>query len=249
MSDKKILAGHQPEYLPYIGYFYKMMCADIFVLVDHVQYGKKQFQNRNKIRNANGSDGWAWLTIPVITHARYDQKICDVKICNETNWREKHFKSIYYAYKGTPFFEQYITVFQDIYSKSWENLADLNEALILAIIGLLNLKIKVVKSSSYDISGERTDMLIDLCRKIGANGYLSGEGGRNYVDESKFKEAELSHQFSEFKHPIYQQKFKPFLPYMSIIDLLFNHGQKSMEIILAENKEGALQNGKKQILA
>lgn len=219
-----ILAGHQPEYLPYIGFFYKAMCADVFMLVDHVQYAKKTFQNRNKIRTAHGSDGWAWLTVPVVTHDKFTQKICDVKINNELNWRDTHFKSIFYAYKNTPFFDDYIPIFEKIYSQEWENLAELNETIIKNIIKIIGIEIKIVKSSDYNINGEKTDMLIDMCKKTGADGYLSGQGGKNYVDESKFKEEGLSHQFCEFNHPFYQQKFKPFIPNMSIIDFLFNCG-------------------------
>jgi len=227
-----IIAGHQPEYLPYIGLIYKAMKADVFVLVDHIQYGKKQFQNRNRIRTAHGADGWTWLTVPVITHNKIEQKIYNVRINNDLNWREKHFKSIYYSYNGAPFFKEYISLFKKVYSKKWEILEDLDETIIKLIFKILDTKIKIVRSSDYDISGKKTDMLIDMCKKIGASGYLSGPGGKLYVEEAKFKEAGLSHQYSEFKHPIYEQRFKPFVPNMSVIDLLFNCGPKSKEIIL-----------------
>lgn len=232
-----ILTGHQPQYLPYLGFFYKVMCADVLILVDHVQYGKKQFQNRNKIRTDHGSEGWTWLTVPVFTHSRFNQRICEVKINNELDWRKKHLRSIYYAYKNTPFFSKYIPIFEKIYSSQWENLAELDQDLIQTLLQLLNIEVKILKSSDYNIEGEKTAALIDMCKKTGAEGYLSGEGGRNYVDESKFKQAGLSHEFCQFNHPIYQQKFKPFLPCMSVIDLLFNHGSESKEIILKANKE------------
>lgn len=231
-----IIAGHQPEYLPYAGFIFKAMSADVFVLVDHIQYGKKQFQNRNKIRTANGSDGWAWLTVPVITHGKFEQKICEVKINNESNWRNKHFKSIYYSYKNTPFFENYIPLFEKIYSQKWEMLVELNKAIIETIFEILDVKIKIIKSSDYNIIGQKTEMLIDMCKKIGANGYLSGQGGKLYVDELMFKKAGLSHQYCEFEHPIYHQKFKPFIPCMSVIDILFNCGPESFKIIKSGKK-------------
>lgn len=226
-----IITGHQPEYLPYLGLICKIMHADVFVFVDNTQYGKKQFQNRNRIRTSNGSDGWIWLTVPVITHGRFNQKIKDVFINNKLKWREKHFKSIYHSYKGTPFFENYIHFFEKIYSQKWEKLVDLNEAVLRTIFTILDTDIKIIKNSDYDIIGEKTDMLLDMCKKIGAQGYLSGQGGKLYVDESKFKKAGLSHQYCEFKHPVYEQKFKPFVPNMSSIDLLFNYGPKSKQII------------------
>lgn len=226
-----IIAGHQPEYLPYIGLICKAMHADVFVFSDHLQYGKKQFQNRNRIRTADGLDGWTWLTVPVMTHDRFNQKIKDVVINNTLPWEKKHFKSIYYSYKGTPFFEQYIYLFEKIYLQKWEKLEDLNEAILRVIFKILDTKITIMKTSDYDIIGEKTEMLLDMCKKIGAEGYISGQGGKLYVDEPKFKQAGLFHQYCEFSHPVYHQKFKPFMPNMSVIDLLFNEGPKSKEII------------------
>ena len=226
-----IIAGHQPEYLPYIGLICKAMHADIFVFSDHLQYGKKQFQNRNRIRTADGLDGWTWLTVPVITRGRFYQKIKDVEINNKLRWQERHLKSIYYSYKGTPFFEEYMPLFEKIYLQKWEKLEDLNEAILRAIFSILKAEIRIIKSSDYGVVGEKTEMLLDMCKKIGGDGYLSGQGGKLYVDESKFKEAGLSHQYCEFNHPVYKQKFQPFVPNMSSIDLLFNEGSKSNEII------------------
>lgn len=231
-----IIAGHQPEYLPYLGLICKAMQADVFVFVDHNQYGKKQFQNRNRIRTSNGSSGWIWLTVPVITHGRFNQKIKDVLINNKLKWREKHFRSICYSYKGTPFFENYIPLFEKIYLQEWEKLEDLNEAILRVIFKILDRDVNIMKTSDYNIVGEKTDMLLDMCKKIGADGYLSGQGGKLYVDESKFKKAGLSHQYCEFKHPVYKQKFKPFVPSMSSIDLLFNCGPESKEIILRSDE-------------
>lgn len=228
-----IIAGHQPEYLPYIGLICKAMEADVFVLVDHVQYGKKQFQNRNRIRTRNGSDGWSWLTVPVITHGRFDQKIKDVEINNSSDWKKKHIKSIECSYGGTPFFEDYFPFFEEVYSKEWVKLADLNEAIIRVIFKILNVDVKIIKSSDYDINGEKTEMLIDMCKKIGADGYLSGLGAKTlyHIDEEMFKKAGLSHCYCNFKHPVYKQKFLPFVPNMSVIDLLFNCGPESKKII------------------
>ena len=150
-----IIAGHQPEYLPYIGLICKAIKADVFVLVDHVQYGKKQFQNRNRIRTSDGKDGWIWLTVPVITRNKLLQKICDVKIDNKLNWAKKHLKSIQYAYNGSPFFKEYIPFFQEIYSKKWDKLEDLDQAILRAIFKMLDVDVKIIKSSDYNIAGEK----------------------------------------------------------------------------------------------
>jgi hypothetical protein len=231
-----LLAGHQPEYLPYIGFVLKAMSADVFMLVDHVQYGKKQFQNRNRIRTAHGSNGWSWLTVPVLTHGAFDQRIAEVKINNEAKWRDTHFKSIYLAYRRSPFFNEYISLFEQVYSEDWKRLAPLDEALIRVIFKILNIETRIIKSSDYNIAGEKTEMLVDMCQKVGADSYISGQGGRLYVDEAKFKAAGLFHQFCEFEHPVYPQNFKPFVSHMSVIDLIFNIGPASREMMRKSKK-------------
>lgn len=234
-----ILAGHQPEYLPYIGFFYKVMRCDKFIFVDHIQYAKKTFQNRNRIRTAHGSKGWTLLTVPCITHGRFYQRICDVEIDNNLNWQENHWKCITLAYKKTPYFENYKGSFEEIYTQKWTRLAKLNETIINYISKELNINVEVFKSSNYNFVGKSTDLLIEMCKAIGVDTYLSGQGGRAYIEENKFKEANLKHEFCEFKHPIYQQRFKPFVPYMSIIDMLFNCGDKTAEIIKNAQEEGS----------
>lgn len=234
-----ILAGHQPEYLPYMGFFYKASCCDKFIFVDHVQYAKKTFQNRNRIRTAHGSKGWIWLSVPVITHGRLYQRICDVEINNNLNWQEKHWKSITLAYKKAPYFENYKDFFEKIYTQKWTKLAELNETIIKYIFKELDIKVEIFKSSDYNFMGKRTELLIEMCKVIGADAYLSGQGGKLYVEENKFKEGNLKHKFCEFKHPIYQQRFKPFVPYMSIIDMLFNCGEKTAEIIKNAQEGGS----------
>ena len=227
------LTGHQPEYLPYLGFFYKLAKADKFIFVDHVQYLKKSFQNRNRIRTAPGSNGWTWLTIPVITKGRRYQGINEVEIDNSTPWAEKHWKTTRLNYKKALFFNEYKDFFEEIYSKKWEKLVDLNETIIRYLLKELEIQIPIFKSSDYNFKGKKTDLLIEMCKELGADTYLSGSGAKyyGYVEEDKFKINGLNHKFSDFKHPIYPQRFKPFIPNMSIIDLLFNCGGKSIEII------------------
>ncbi len=233
---KTILVAHQPEYLPYLGFFYKAMKADKFIFVDHVQFEKEDFQNRNKIRTRAGLDGWTWLTVPVITKNKSSQKINEVKIDNSRYWAKKHWKSIYFAYKDTPFFNEHKDFFEKVYSKKWEKLADLNETITLYLFKQFNINIPVYKSSDYDINGQKTDMIINLCKAVKADCHLSGsgltkEGGEHYVEIEKFKKSGIGHKFSDFKHPVYLQQFEPFVKNMSVIDLLFNCGPKSAEII------------------
>ena len=218
-----ILTGHQPEYLPYIGFFNKAMLADEFVLVDHVQFNKKNWQNRNKVRTANG---WTWLTVPVYSKTRFVQAINEVEINNDSRWTEKHWKTIYLNYKKAPYFADFADFFEDVYTRSWTKLIHLNEEIIRYLFKMLKINIKIHKSSELNIKGKKTDLVIDLCKHLNASAYLSGEGAKEYINESTFLDAKLKSYFREIKHPIYERQFKPFEPYMSIIDLLFNYGAK-----------------------
>lgn len=235
-----ILSGHQPEYLPYLGYIYKIAKADKFILVDHIQYLQKSFQNSNRIRTAPGENGFTWLIVPVITHGRRYQKISEAEIDNSLDWGKKHWKTICLNYKNTPFFKDYQDFFEKLYLKKWDKLADLTEAIIYYLVEQLEIKTQIYKSSNYNFKGAKTDLLIEMCEALGADTYLSGRGAKCYVEEEKFKARGLNHVFSDFNHPVYKQKYEPFVENLSIIDLLFNHGQGAKKIIensFYENKE------------
>lgn len=246
IKNSMILSGHQPEYLPYLGFFYKIAKADKFVLVDHVQYLEKSFQNCNRVRTAPGANGFTWLTVPVISRGRRYQKINEVEIDNSTDWRGKHWKTIYLNYKKAPFFSEHEDFFENLYLKKWDKLVDLTETIIYYLVKQLGIKTPLVKSSDYDFKEKKNDLLIEMCRQFKADTYLSGSGVRNYADEGKaeketvkksyvelekFKTSGLKHIFSDFKHPVYPQKFKPFIPNLSAVDLLFNCGPESLKII------------------
>lgn len=232
MNENKknlFVAGHQPHYIPWIGYFSKIMQADMFCLVDSVQYEKKYFQNRSKIRSWSGE---IWLTVPVITHGRFDQSISMVEIDNSVPWRRKHWKSIYTGYKKAPHFERYADFFKDIYQRDWRYLADLDEHIIRGVLSLLDIQREIKRTSLFIPEGAKTDLLIDICLKTGCGGYLSGTGGsRQYVDEEKFSAAGVEHRFQVFEHPTYPQVHGGFVPRMAIIDLLFNCGPDSSTIV------------------
>ncbi len=236
-----IISAHQPEYLPYLGFFYKMAKADKFVLVDHIQFSTGGFQNRNRIRTNSDPKGWAWLTVPVISSGKGYQKINEVKIDNSIPWGRQHWKAIYFNYKKTPYFSAHEDFFKKLYAKKWEKLVDLNEAIIYYLKDELGIKTPIAKYSEQELKGKKTDLSIALCKIIGADADLTGSGskkpgGRSYIDEKKFEESNLKHIVSDFKHPAYIQRFKPFIENMSGIDLLFNCGPKSLEIIQSSSK-------------
>ncbi|MDI6736711.1 MAG: WbqC family protein [bacterium] len=224
------IAIHQPEHLPWLGFWDKIYKCDIFVLLDNTQFRKNYFQNRNRIRTVNG---WTWLTVPVFTKDKSVQLINEVEINNVTDvkWQKKHWKTIEQNYQKTPYFNKYKDIFSEFYVKNWTKLVNLNISIIYAIKEILGIKTEVVIGSSLDVTGERSDLLLDICKKLGATTYLSGRFGKDYLEIEKFKKENIKVVFQEFNHPVYNQVVKPFIPEMSIIDLIFNEGTKSLTIL------------------
>jgi hypothetical protein len=231
-----IVGGHQPEYLPYFNFFCKLIYADMFVLVDHVQFVPKAFHNRNYIRSSTGK---ILLTVPVMTANRSRQRIRDVEIHKDIAWPRRQWKSILLNYRKAPFFDAYAGKFEAVYSRSWTWLVDLNAELISVFMESLGIKKNIAFSSELGIGGHNTDLLIEICRTVGGHAYLSGTGARRYVEEDKFVAAGLRHHILETRHPVYRQCHTGFIPNLSTLDLLFNCGPTASEIIAAARVPGS----------
>jgi len=225
-----IVAIHQPNFLPWIGYFYKMYKSDIFVFLDNVQFSKNSYQNRVKIKTSQGAQ---WLTLPVFH--KFGQLTKDVRINNNEKWKEKHLKTIELNYKKAPYFNQIYNLLVKVYTNNkWELMTDFNIELITAICNFLDIKTKTIRASSLNTSGSATELLIDIVKKVGGDIYLSGKGGMKYQDENRFKEENITLIYTNFKHPVYPQLWGEFIEGLSIIDLLFNCGEESVYIIPRE---------------
>ncbi len=216
----------QPMYLPWIGYFGLIDLADVFVFYDDVQFVERSWQRRNKIKMPNS---WIWLSVPVIK--RFRQKINEVMINNNIEWRKEHWKSIKYAYTRSAFFDKYATQFEDVYQKEWRYLVDLNISLIKKIASMLGINTRFILSSQLDAEGVKSDRLISILKSIDADEYISGLAAKSYIDGNRFKEEGIRLYWYEFKHPAYQQLYRAFIPYLSIIDLLFNTGNEAIKYI------------------
>ncbi len=228
-----IAAVHQPHYLPWLGYFDKIRESDVFVFLDNVQYKRREYQNRNKIRT---KDGWIWLTVPVVTKGLRDQPVRDVRIDNERNWQEMHWRSMAACYGRTGFFRNHVSFFEEVYTgKTWERLVDLNVRVIEYILEALGIDTPLRFESEIGTSTKSTERIIEICKKVGADTYLSGTGGRSYMKEERFDQEGIELRYQSFDHPVYTQCFARdknyFLPNMAAIDLLFNEGEKSGEIL------------------
>ena len=223
-----VCAIHQPNYLPYPGFFDKILKSDVFIIYDTAQFRKNNFQNRNRVCS---SDGWQWLTVPV-KHS-FGQMIKDVEIENPLKALKSNWMKLQSLYGKAPHFKQYSSTFESIYSSKYCELAKLNYDLITAICSILNLNPKFIKSSSLgEIESKRTEALIKMCKKVGANTYISGESGKSYLDVEMIENSGIKIIFQDFVHPVYRQfNNNTFQPYMSIIDLIFNYGKEGLKII------------------
>jgi len=222
-----ILSGHQPVYLPGIIFFNKMALSDIFMYVGHVQFSPKSWQQRNRVA-LNGQE--LFLTVPVRKADRFGQAIDQVELGVEP-WRRKHLGTLKQAYSKRPFFSFYYPELEFVINQPYDNLGQLNRALISLIRGWLSIDTKIVESYDFvNISGAKTDMLIEMCKSVGASKYLSNEGARAYVDEEQMGKYNIQHYWQNFSHPIYPQG-EIFLPGMTILDLIFNMGDQSSAIV------------------
>jgi hypothetical protein len=222
-----VVAIHQPQFLPWLGYFDKLDRSDVFCLLDTVQYKKNEFQNRNRIKT---SQGLQWLTVPVTY--RFPQRIHEVGVNQTVDWQRKHLRSLETNYSKAPYFGTYIAKFEEFYQQSYELLAEINVACIRLLMDLLGLKRKVVLASSLQVeTDDPTLRLVEICQTLDGDTYLSGRDGAKYMDVDTFPNHQLEIVFQDFNHPEYPQCYGPFEPNLSVVDLLFNCGPESLTII------------------
>jgi len=223
-----IVAIHQPEYLPWLGFFKKMMNSEIFVFLDDAQFTKKGWQNRNQIRT---KDGMTLLSIPV--HAHSYPKINEITIDNNKNWSKRHKKSILFNYAKAPYFEEFKDFIESVFEKKFEYLVDLNAEIIKRVMNELKIKSKIIFSSDLKISKKGSDMVLDICKAVGADYYITGTvWAQSHLRIDEFKKSNIHVEFQKFQHPTYKQFHGEFMPGMSIIDLLFNEGKDGAKEIL-----------------
>ncbi len=226
-----ILAVHQPQYLPWSGYFDKMDRADCFCYLDNVQFKKNEWQNRNRIKTAAG---WQWLSVPV--HYRFPRKINEVKISRQSDWQRKHLQALISNYSKSPYFEKYMPFFREVYSAEWESCSRLNICITEQIRRFLRIEdTATCRASDFQLREDPNERLTDLCTVLGADTYLAGAGGKNYMNLKPFREQGIRVIFQDFRHPVYPQLFGDFQSHLSVLDILFNCGPESMNIIREAN--------------
>jgi len=218
---------HQPEHLPWLGFFHKMAQCDRYVILDNVQFTKNNFQNRNRLIDRKGNIFWS--TVPVVMAGHLNKTISEIQIENRQPWARKVWARISNEYCRHPYFELYSEDIRKIFGTNYSRLVDLNIALIDFFRAQLDINVPLVRSSALDTHGVRSELLLSICNKLGASEYLSGPSGRGYLDTSLFDDANVKIAYHSFEHPSYDAPI--FAPYLSTLDLLFNHGPESRRIL------------------
>ncbi len=239
-----IVSAHQAMYLPWLGYMDKLARADLFVVVDHVQYEAQNFQNRNRLKVNNGV---SWVAVPLV-HGPQEERLCDKRISNQSSpkehWQRRTWQTILTHYRRSPHFKAYSDELEDVYTRPWDNLVELNLHVLQLLMRWFDIQRPVVRTSTLGCEGQKTDMILNFCRRVGATTYLSGSGGsRDYLDVAKLEAAGIHVLWQQFQHPTYPQRYSGlgFLPRLSSLDLILNCGQESRAILFGETAAESLK--------
>lgn len=224
------MAMHQPNFLPWIGYFYKMRLCDVFVYLDSVQYPRgRSFSARTKIKGPNGA---MYLTVPVSVRGEQGKALYTEVQFADDKWREKHVKTLSLNYRKAPYFQEIMSLIEPSLREA-TCLVDLNIRLIDALAQYLSIETKRVRLSALQgVEGSKSSLIVNICKALGANTYVSGTGGgKEYNDEALLCENEILLRYSDFDHPTYQQLWGEFESHLSMIDLVFNLGREARHLI------------------
>ena len=223
-----IVAAHQPHYLPWLGYLDKLAKSDVFVVMDDLQYEAQNFQNRNRIKLNHGP---CWLTVPLLRGAQTD-RILDKRIDNtgrggRHHWQQRTWRTLVTHYGRAAHFARYAPALEDVYARRWDLLVELDLHMLELARGWLGITGPIVRASSLELAGQKTDRIVAMCRAVGATVYLSGRGGSaGYLDTERLARAGIATLWQRFSHPVYPQRYAGlgFVSYLGFLDALFNCG-------------------------
>jgi hypothetical protein len=236
-----IVSINQPAYLPWLGYFQRIAVSDLHIVLDHVQFEKNSFTNRNKVRTAEGS---CWLTVPVKTKGKFlELPINTLEIADDPRWASKHWATLRNNYAKAPYFAEHAGFLEEIYQRPWTRLMDVMREMTDYFLKALGIATSIQYSSQLKAEGKKDELVLSLCRGANAKVYLSGSMGRGYLRENLFADAGIRVAYQDYKHPTYPQSYPGFEAYLGVIDLLLNCGPRSLEILTGGNP------GKSDLLA
>lgn len=232
-----VITIHQPEHLPWLGFFNKIAKAELFVILDSVQFEKNYFQNRNKILGTNGVQ---WINIPVSTKGHMGKTIAQTEISlagGNENWKNKYLQTITQSYKKYPYFSEVFPILEEAIMLDTKYFCEINIKIIKGFCDALKIFVKYIRSSELNVDGLKSTLILDICREVDADIYIAGPSGRDYLDMKSFEDNGIKVIFNDFVHPIYpQRRTKEFVDHLSALDLFMNCGfEGSKKIIMAEN--------------
>lgn len=214
-----ILTGHQPAYLPWLGYFEKIMRSDMYIYVDTVQFEHRSFINRNKIKTANGA---IWLTVPVLAKGHRDSTLLSLEINNTVKWQQKHFSSIQANYRKATYYNEVINKIAPFYEHPYKSFVDFCFEYTVFWFRELDIKTKVVRLKDLDVKGKKSELVLNMCKAVNAETYISGALGKDYMDGALFTSNGIQVIYQDYKPKVYPQLWGEFLPYMSVLDFVMN---------------------------
>lgn len=216
----------QPRFFPGLHYLHRMMVADIFVVLDNVQFNPRHEENRAKLKTPAGPH---WLTVPVKQSGR-GQLISDTHVDLTPPWRRKAIAMLEHLYGKSPFYRTYADEIIDILEAPFQGLTQLDCASWEPALRHLGITCRIIRSSEIPVSGNGPRLLLDICRHLGADIYLSGAFGQSYLDVARFSAEGVGVRFHEYTYPVYQQRFGEFVPFLSYLDMLFNAGLRREQV-------------------
>lgn len=234
-----IITIHQPEHLPWLGLFNKIAKADVFVILDNVQYEKNYFQSRNKILGTNGVQ---WINIPVNTKGHMSSNIATTEISlmgGNAKWKEKYLRTIQMSYGKHAYFDEVYPILEGALNTDSKYFCDINISIIKAFCDNLDIKPQYVRATTLNVDGLKSSLILDICKEMKTDIYIAGPSGRDYLDMNSFAENGIKVKFNDYVHPTYSQKKQPeFIDHLSALDLFMNCGFSESKRIIMEGNEG-----------
>lgn len=224
-----VITTHQPIFLPWPGFFWKALHCDAMVLLDDVQFPLgRSWLTRNRVKSDQGE---LWLAVPVWRRTRGMQIVRNVEICDETNWRARHLRSMRQWYAHAPYLQEFLPAIESVYSLRQTRLVELNVELIRNLWQVFRIRTRLFLQSDLGVSGQKSDLLISICRHLSADTYITLPPAKKYLEPEKFSASDIRIRIAKFDPPVYPQLWGNFRHNLSALDLLLNCGPKAKEIL------------------
>ncbi len=231
-----IIAANQPYFCPFPGFFYKALISDVLVILDEVQFPHgTTWISRNRFKNDQGA---LWLTIPVWKKGLGEQQISRVRICYEGRWPRKQLESLKSSYGHAPYLEDHLRFIEELYAARFERLLDLNMAIIRYLLDYLQIQTRLVLLSELGVKGRATQLLVEICKSLGASAFLALTQAKKYLDGELFQNNGIELRFFRYIAPVYPQLWGDFLANLSVFDLACNCGHKAHDILVRHQPVG-----------